>query len=290
MRMSNDDGMIGAVNGETFSEQVLERSRQQPILVDFWAAWCNPCQVLMPLLEEIVRSYAGKVLLAKVDTEAEPALAEEYGIRSLPTVKLFRNGRVVEEFMGVQPETEIRDLIEPYIDRPSDQYHQQALTALQGGNIQAARSLLKQAHDIDPDNHYLAIELASLMLQTGEIDEAEALIQALPIKYREEETVRQLLALALFARGRLEAGDIETLEVGVKTDPDDLEKRFQLASSYILNDEYEAGLEQLIAIMQRDREFSDDIGRRGILAVFEIIGEGNELVPRYRRRMASLLH
>lgn len=288
--MTEPTTILDAITQQTFDEQVLQPSARVPVLVDFWAAWCAPCRVLMPLLQTIVASYDGKVRLATVNSDEQPELANAYGIRSLPTVKLFRDGEVVGEFSGVQPESVIRELIDEHIARPSAASHQRAVTALQQGDIAQALTLLQHAHAEDPANHRLTIELAGLQMQTGNIDDAETLLRALPAQFRSEDSVRQLLALGLFARAKLQNDDLAAVQQQAHNEPGNLQVRFQLASHLILAEDYAVGIELLLTILQQDRQFGDDLARRALLAVFDILGERHELVQRNRRRLASLLH
>lgn len=146
------------VTQENFQQAVLDESHQRPVVVDFWAAWCGPCQQLMPLLQQLATQYAGKFRLAKVNSDEQQALAQQYGVRSLPTVMIFRHGKPADQFMGVQPEPNIRAMIDQYLEKPSDKLIEQAREQAKTGDVDGALATLKAALEEDPDNGDLRIE------------------------------------------------------------------------------------------------------------------------------------
>jgi putative thioredoxin len=286
----SDSPYIRDVTHGDFQAAVIEQSRETPVLVDFWAGWCGPCQMLMPVLQQVVESYAGEVRLAKVDTDAEQALAGEYGVRSLPTVKLFKDGVVVDEFMGVQPEPSIRALLERHITRESDRLRSEAAERLAAAETDAARALLERAAELDPAHTGVRMDLAGLLAGAGEFEAAEAMLAALPREAREGEEAKGLRGRIEFARIAQAAEDEAALRARVEEQPDDLEARYQLAARAIAAGRFEPAMEQLLEIMRRDRGFRDDAGREGLLATFNMLGDGDALSARYRRQMFNLMH
>ncbi len=287
--MSDSPYIEDHVTEADFPKRVLQASRRVPVLVDFWAEWCAPCRMLMPVLAKLADEYQGRFLLAKINTDEQQALAARYGIRSLPTIKVFKNGEVVDEFMGVQPESAIRALLERHIERPSDRLVEQAAAALKGGDQARARSLLEEAMDGDPANPRVKIALARTLMQAGEPERAEILLDDLQGEAREQPEVKALKAQLAFARIAAEGPGREVLERRVATAPSDLEARYRLSAHQVLSGEFEAAMGQLLEVLRRDRGFRDDAARKALLALFEILG-GGELVHRYRSRMFNILH
>ena len=273
-----------------FDTEVLEKSRQTLVVVDFWAEWCAPCRVLMPLLQSLAEDYQGKFLLVKVNTDKEQTLAAQWGIRSLPTVKLFKDGKVVDEFLGAQPESVIRTLLDQHMPRESDTLRNAARTALGNGDTNQALSLLRQALALDPDQLAVKLDLADALLRGGMIDDAQSLLRDIPLQYREEEAVKTLAAKIELARSAQSAPPVSVLSERIAADPDDLASRRFLGAEFAAHGDYAAALEQFLEIMKRDRRFDDDIGRRGLLNVFKLLGDDHELVQQYRRKMAPLLY
>lgn len=278
------------VTEQDFAEKVIQASHERPVLVDFWAAWCQPCQILKPLLKRVVESYNGEVHLAYVDTDQEQMLAAQFGIRSLPTVMLFKDGRAVDQFMGAQPEGAIRKLIDKHIVRESDLLLRQAMALLEQGQEEAAVEMLKQANRIDPKNTAVLFALARFAAHADNFDEALAILEAIPADAPEADMARELKAQIGFARQAKEAGDMGELLGRISHDPADLDARQKLATVLIAQGQHEAAMEQLLEIMKRDRTFGDDAGRKGLLQLFEMLGNEHPAVQTYRRRMFSLMH
>jgi putative thioredoxin len=279
------------VSEPEFAARVLEASKQVPVLVDFWASWCGPCKMLAPTLTKLADAYNGRFMLAKVNTDEEPRLAREYGVRALPTVKVFKDGRVVDEFMGVLPESAVRAVIERHVEHKSDKLRRQAEVSLEASDTATARRLLEEAAELDPDNPAVKIATAKMLMFTGAADRAQSILQSLPVDVSMNPEVKRLQAQIGFAQvASTAAFDESEHERIVSTDPKDLQARYRLSAKKVLRGDYEGALEQLFEILRQDRSFEDDAGRRGMLSVFEILGGSGELVSRYRAKMLNMLH
>lgn len=285
----SDSPYVFNVNTDNFTQYVIENSFKAPVLVDFWADWCAPCKSLMPVLAKLADEYQGGFLLAKVNSDEQRELSERYAIRSLPTVKVFKQGDIVDEFMGAQPEGVIRELIERHRTRPSDALRDQALRSAQQGDTAQAITLLTQAVSADPDNQKLKLDLAGLYASDGKGAAALALLDALPSDLREHEKVKALIAQLRYAQAAQDAPAPDLLLKQIAQEPDNLVARRQLAALSIGTGDFETALDQFMEIMRRDRSFEEDAGRTGMLAVFDMLGGSAELVSRYRRKMANLL-
>ena len=286
----NISELVFEANQENFQRLVLDKSFQVPVLVDFWASWCAPCQMLTPILHNLVEEYAGKFLLATVNTDEQRQLTQEHAIRSLPTVRLFRNGAVVEEFFGAQPEMAIRPLIDAYVDRPSDQLRAQARALRDRGETLAAIRLLEDALTSDPDNDRIHLDLAPLLIEHEQFDRAEHVLKSLPSSRQFDADVTKAYAQLNFARLANAAPPPAILEHQIRNDPGNCEARYQLSAIKALQGDYEGAMEQLLEILRRDRGFRDDAGRKGLVAIFDLLGGEGPLVNRYRGLMSSALY
>ncbi len=284
-----DSPFIKVVNAENFNQVVIEGSRQQPVLVDFWADWCAPCRALMPVLSKLAEEYGGQFILAKVNSDENQGLAQQFGVRSLPTVKLFKDGMPVDEFMGALPESQVREFLDRHIERESDRLLVAAEEALAAGDEDQAMALLQQAREVDPRRPEVITALARLLAARGDAEQAEQLLNALPAADRDSPEVAALLAELEFARAAGDGESVAELTQRLEADPDDSETRFRLAQKLLAEKQYEAAMQQLLTLMQKDREFNDDAARKTLLKVFDMLGD-DPLVARYRRKMFNLLY
>jgi putative thioredoxin len=286
----NDRQNVVEVSEANFHEQVVAASEQFPVLVDFWADWCAPCKVLLPVLMKLVQEYAGSFRLAKVNTDVERGLAEKHGIRSLPTLQLYRHGEVVEQVMGAQPEPTLRALIDTYVERESDRLLADAMQVAEEGDRDRAFELLGQAYDSDPDNARLALEYARFCLENAQSERAEEILEALPRELREQPDARGLQVLVQLTRSVADAPPIEDLRAALEKNPAQSRARFQLASRQTLAARYDEALENFLELLKKDPGFGEGAAQRGLLAVFALLGDDDERVIRYRRQMFALLH
>ena len=281
---------IHNVSVENFQALVLENSFKQPVLVDFWADWCQPCQTLMPLLAKLADEYNGKFHLAKVDTEAQQQLAAHFQIKSLPTMKLFVNGQQVDERMGALPESEIRGLIDQHLSSESDTMMAAAHQANQEGRTQDAMDIMNQALSKDPDNAELKIDIAQLVMTQGDSVAALALLDSLDAEGKSNESAIKLRAEIEMAEKLKDLPPIEDIEQKLAENPDDLAALMDKSNHFTATAEYDQAMQCLIRVMTLDRKYEDDAGRNALLALFDMLGGEHPSVQRYRRKMFTLLH
>jgi len=280
---------IADVGESDYEREVIERSRSQPVLVDFWAAWCAPCRMLKPVLEKLAGDYQGRFFLAKVNTEVEQALAGQHGVRSLPTVRLYRDGQVVDEFMGALPESAVREFLDPHLPRPSDGPRAEAADLRRTGRSAEARAILQRALELEPSDDPLRLDLAEILISETDLAAAEEVLGGVSARIRDSARAMALAARIEFARA-VPPRPLAELEAAVRDRPGDCPARYALSAAQVLHEDFEAALSNLLEIVRRDRSFGDDAGRKGMLSIFNILGGQGDLVRKYRAQLASALH
>ena len=281
---------IHNVSVENFQSVVLENSMNQPVLVDFWADWCQPCQTLMPMLAKLADEYAGKFILAKVNSDEQQELAAHFGIKSLPTMKLFVNGQMVDERMGVLPEPEIRAFIDQYIVSESDQVLQSAMLAQQQGDTEGALALMNQALAEDPENGDLKIKIAQTVAANGDTESAIALLESLSAEDQDKEEAVKLRAEINLTQQLSGLPPIAEIDQLLADDPDNLDALHNKSHYLTAQGDVEAAMDCLLQIMRVDRSYEDDAGRKGLLAIFDMLGPEDPSVQKYRRKLFTLMH
>jgi putative thioredoxin len=283
---------IFEVTETNFEQEVLLASQHTPILLDFWAAWCGPCRQLMPILEKLAHEFGGAFRLGKVDTDQQMQVAAAFGIRSLPTVVLMKNGQVADHFMGAQPERAVRELLARNQIVAGEAPAAAAMPApvedpLVETDVDAKIAALKATLAEKPEQEETAIELAELLVRVGEKDEAAALLDGLKTQ-AESDGARRVRALLGFVRQLEKAPDPDSLQQRVARNPADLEALHLLGVYLILAGQEQAALDHFLTVMRLDRKYGDDLGRKSLIDAFRLVADA-DLVGDYRRRMSSLL-
>jgi putative thioredoxin len=284
-----DSPYVFEIDETNYQQIVIDGSFQVPVLVDFWASWCQPCQVLMPVLAKLVEEYRGRFVLAKINTEEQQAIAAQFGIRSIPTVKLFVGGQPVDEFAGALPEAQIRAFLERHLPRASDDTVAQAQEQLLAGDVDKALALLDAAAGEDPDNPRIGITRAQVQAASGALDDAVATLDALPPDAQDKPEVARLRGQLFFDRIAGTELTIEEAAAAVTADPGNLDARYRLAAAQVVEGDVEQAMENFLTVMQKDRKLGDDGARKALLKLFDMLGD-EPGVARYRARMFNLLH
>ena len=289
-------GYIKDTSTAAFTADVIEESRRQPVLVDFWAPWCGPCKQLTPVLERVVNEAQGRVKLVKLNIDDHPAIPGQMGIQSIPAVVAFVDGRPVDGFMGAVPETQLRQFIDK-VGGPAgaDQAAEieAALTDAEGmlaaGDVQGAAQLFGAVLQADPDNAKAAAGMMRCMIELGELARASQMLQSIPQEIAEDPAIQAVAKkLEQFEEAR-KLGDPATLERELSADPDNHAARMKLAKIRSAEGRHEEAAEHLLTIMRKDRGFEDDGARRQLLEFFEAWGPKDPATAAARRRMSSIL-
>ncbi|MBU8975077.1 thioredoxin [Lysobacter sp. MMG2] len=277
---------------DNFETEVLQKSLQTPVLVDFWAEWCGPCKTLGPILEKLAADYHGAFRLAKVDVDKEPQLAGAFQVRSIPTVFLVKDGQLVDGFPGALPEGQLREFLAHHGIQPAPANDESTDVALEeaAAPIDPHAEVVRLRHESEaaPDNAELKLDLALALLRTGAAQEAEQLLDALPANLATDDRAQRARSRLGFAALLKDAPAREVLEAAIAGDPDDLRARHLLGVLRLVDGDAEAGLEQFLEMLRRNRGYEDGLPRKALIDAFRVI-EDEDLVGRYRRKMSSLL-
>lgn len=280
------------VTTANFETEVIAASMQQPVLVDFWAPWCGPCRTLGPILDNLAGEFASQLKVVKVNTDEEMQLASVFGIRSLPTVMLIRDGQPVDGFMGGQPESVIRQWLAPHLSASPSTIEEPAESpaSVETPAIAPAEALAAARRQLvaEPDKAEHQLTLIEALIANGDLDEAQNRLDELPAANGESEPARKARASLDFHYLALRAPAIHELDARLQRNPDDHEARHLLGVRLLLDGDAPAALDTFLELMRRDRKWGDDLGRKSLVQAFPLIAD-EDLVGQTRRRMSSLL-
>lgn len=266
-------------------QQVLESSMQQPVLLDFWADWCAPCKVILPILEKLAQEFAGAFILAKINIEEQPELAAQFQVRSVPTVMLVSQGQLADQFQGALPESQIREFLAKHLTSPLDAVKEQIKQLLAENQLEAAQSLLVEAINLAPDEVSFKLDLARVLIQTQQTEAAAEVLNQLPDAEKATKEVKALLAGLNFAKEAPSAEDLAKL-----ADDTSSQASYLKAMAALATGEHEQAIELLLSIIQTDKHFKEGLANTKLVEVFGLLGEASPLVIKARRRLYTLMY
>ncbi|WP_444633013.1 thioredoxin [Cupriavidus oxalaticus] len=278
------------VNLQNFETEVIDASHQAPVLVDFWAPWCGPCRTLGPMLERLEAEAEGSWKLVKVNVDENQELAAHFGVRSIPHVVAIADGQAVDQFTGVLPESGLREFLGRLAPGQARSPLAEAQELAAAGNRDGAETLFADAIAADPESDAPRLAYIGFLLDGNDVGRARAEFAALSPRAGQEDGYGALRTRIEAMENAAGLPDEATLTGRIAADPRDLVARLDLARLMIARQQYEPALEQLLAIVRADRGFEDDIGRRTMLSVFEMLADRPEVVSRWRRQLSTSLN
>ncbi|MCC2618225.1 thioredoxin [Aestuariibacter halophilus] len=272
---------------ENFQQVILQMSTEKFILVDFWADWCEPCKTLMPVLEKLAAEYSQHMILAKVNCDEQQEIAAQFGVRSLPTVMLVKDGQPIDGFAGAQPEGQIREMLQRHLPQPEDDDYQQAVALIQQGNYAEAFPLVKQAHDLNADRVDIRLALADCAVEMGNLALAKSLIA--PVGLADQDGYYHAISGKIeLAEQAAESPEIKALQEKLAAHPDDMQVKVDLAVQLHQAHQPEEALALLFDVLRADLNFGD--AKKVTLDMINALPDGEPLKSTFRRKIYSLLY
>lgn len=285
-----EDKIVFDVSGEDFEEKVVQASTKATVVVDFWAQWCAPCLILGPVLESVVRSYSGKVLLARLNIEQYPELASPWGIQSIPAVKIFRDGKVVKEFIGALPESEVKRQIAAAVPSPADAMALEGVKLLEQGKVSEAEKRFRRALEDDAHQPLANLALAQILVDKGYLKQAREFASKVEPEAEGHEEASSLVSRLEFMQHCQDSGGAEATARRVGEDPNNPDVCYDHACCLASKGKYKEALEALLKTVQTDKHYRDGAAKDAMVKIFSLVGERSELAGRYRSRLTQALY
>lgn len=277
------------VTQENAQKILIEESQVRPVVIDFWAEWCEPCKSLMPILEKLAVEYNGQFLLAKVNADELQPIAQQLGVKSLPTVMIMVNGQPVDGFAGVQPENDIREILQKHLPAPWAALIEKANELMAEQNFKEALPLLLQAYQDSENKPTIGVGLAQIYLHLNRCDEAEEILNAVPMA-DQDQAYEQAIAQLKLKREAAQSPEMQALEQQHSADPTDLSVAYLLSIQYSQNARTRDALELLMGILRKDMGYENGAAKKAFMDIVASLGQGDPLASEYQRKIYTLLY
>ena len=285
----NATAHIVEIDESNAQQLLIEESMTRPVIVDFWADWCGPCKQLMPILEKLAEEYQGAFLLAKVNADEQQMLAQQLGVRSLPTVMVIKDGQPIDGFSGAQPESAVREMLDKHLPPPEAGALAEAEQLLADGDIPGALALYRSAWEESGQKLEMTLAYAAALVSVNRLDEAETVLQGVRLA-DQDARYEQLMAQIELGREAARSPEVEALEAALAASPDDHATRVKLAVQLSQVSQYREALEHLLTVLRADKDFNNGEVRKVYLDTLATIGKGDPLAAEYQRKLFSLMY
>ena len=285
----NASAHIVEIDESNAQQLLIEESMTRPVVVDFWADWCEPCKQLMPILEKLAEEYQGAFLLAKVNADEQQMLAQQLGVRSLPTIMVIKEGQPIDGFSGAQPESAVREMLDKHLPSPQAGALVEAEQLLAEGDVPGALALYRSVWEESGKKLEFTLTYAGALVTANRLDEAETLLQEVRLA-DQDARYEQLVAQIELGREAARSPEVEALEAAIAADPEDHATRIQLAIQLSQVAQYRDALEHLLTVLRADRDFNGGEVRKVFLDTLATIGKGDPLAAEYQRKLFSLMY
>jgi len=285
----NATAHIVEIDESNAQQLLIEESMTRPVIVDFWADWCGPCKQLMPILEKLAEEYQGAFLLAKVNADEQQMLAQQLGVRSLPTVMVIKDGQPIDGFSGAQPESAVREMLDKHLPPPEAGALAEAEQLLADGDIPGALALYRSAWEESGQKLEMTLAYAAALVSANRLDEAETVLQGVRLADQDARH-EQLMAQIELGREAARSPEVEALEAALAASPDDHTTRVKLAVKLSQVSQYREALEHLLTVLRADKDFNNGEVRKVYLDTLATIGKGDPLAAEYQRKLFSLMY
>lgn len=285
----NATAHIVEIDESNAQQLLIEESMTRPVIVDFWADWCGPCKQLMPILEKLAEEYQGAFLLAKVNADEQQMLAQQLGVRSLPTVMVIKDGQPIDGFSGAQPESAVREMLDKHLPPPQAGALAEAEQLLTDGDIPGALALYRSAWEESGQKLEMTLAYAAALVSANRLDEAETVLQGVRLA-DQDARYEQLMAQIELGREAARSPEVEALEAALAASPDDHATRVKLAVQLSQVSQYREALEHLLTVLRADKDFNNGEVRKVYLDTLATIGKGDPLAAEYQRKLFSLMY